>query len=216
VVWNGPVLARVDRARARAAVTPPDLPGLPGEGEHLVVWVGKMGVQDRVELVVEVAAAVVSAGRRDVRFVLVGDGERLGDLRADVRRRGLDPWVTFAGWVAEDAVFGYLAAADVGLDTSLQEEVTPVKALEYLAFGVPLAAFDLPETRRLAAGAAVLVSPGDVQELARAVTGLMDDRDRRRSLGSAGRRRVAESLSWEAQEASYLAAVGPPWVSAQA
>jgi glycosyltransferase involved in cell wall biosynthesis len=202
VVWNGPVLARVDVVRPS--------PELRGAEDHLVVWVGKMGVQDRVELVVEVAETVIHTwDRRDLRFVLIGDGERLEDVRALVRRRNLDPWVTFTGWVAEEIVFGYLATADAGIDTSLQEEVTPVKALEYMSFGLAFAAFDLSETRRLASDAAVFAPPGDVNALARALVDLIDDEPRRQGVGRAGRLRVEESLSWERQEAAYLAAVGP-------
>jgi glycosyltransferase involved in cell wall biosynthesis len=167
-------------------------------------------VQDRVELVVEVADTVIrSWDRGDVRFVLIGDGECLEDLRALVRRRGLDRWVTFTGWVPEETVFRYLATADAGIDTSLQEEVTPVKALEYMAFGLAFAAFDLPETRRLAGEAAVLATPGDVEALARSLLELIDDEQRREVLGREGHGRVRGSLSWERQEASYLAAVGP-------
>jgi len=202
VVWNGPVLARVDAARP--SVPPQDA------ARPLVVWVGKMGVQDRVDLVVEVADTLVrSWGRRDLGFVLIGDGECLDELRDLVRQRGLEDQVTFTGWVSEETVFGYLAAATAGLDTSLQVEVTPVKALEYMSFGLPFAAFDLAETRELAREAAVLVPPGDVDALARALAELMDDERRRAALGRAGRRRVEEALSWERQEASYLAAVGP-------
>ena len=203
VVWNGPVLARVDRVRPS--------PELRVTGERLVVWVGKMGVQDRAELVVEVADTVVQAwGRRDLRFVLIGDGECLEDLRALVRRRRLEDRVTFTGWVPEETVFGYLATADAGIDTSLQEEVTPVKALEYMSFGLAFAAFELSETRRLAGEAAAFAGPGDVDALARSLVELIDDEQRRQTLGRAGRRLVEESLSWERQEAAYLAAVGRP------
>lgn len=202
VVWNGPVLARVDAVRASPRSSD-------AEG-HLVVWVGKMGVQDRVELVVEVADRVVHGrGRDDIRFVLVGDGECLDDLRALVHGRSLDEHVGFTGWVPEETVFGHLAVADLGIDTSLQEEVTPVKAIEYMSFGLTFVAFDLPETRRLAEDAAVYVPPGDLDALADSVVGLIDEEPRRRELGTAGRRRVETTLSWESQEAAYLAAVGP-------
>ena len=55
----------------------------------------------------------------------------------------------------EATVFRHLASADLGVDTSLQEEVSPVKAMEYMAFGLPFVCFDLQESRRLAEGAAV-------------------------------------------------------------
>jgi glycosyltransferase involved in cell wall biosynthesis len=208
VVWNGPVLARVDAVRPS--------PVLRGAGDRLVVWVGKMGIQDRVDLVVDVADALIhAAGRRDLRFILIGDGECLENLRSDVRRRGLEPRVTFTGWVPEETVFSYLATAEAGIDTSLQHEVTPVKALEYMSFGLAFVAFDLPETRALAGDAALLAPAGDVEALGRLLAELIDDVPRRTALGLAGRRRVEGSLSWERQEASYLAVVGPSPQSAR-
>jgi glycosyltransferase involved in cell wall biosynthesis len=63
------------------------------------------------------------------------------------------------GWLPEEQVFGDMASSDVGLDTSLQAEVSPVKAMEYMASGLPLVSFDLPETRSIAEDAAVLVAP---------------------------------------------------------
>lgn len=202
VVVNGPVLARVESAR-------PD-PGLRPDGRRLVVWVGKMGLQDRVDLMLDLAATVVhELGRRDCAFVLVGDGECLDALKRRAGDLDLDEWVRFTGWVTEDVVFAHLASADLGVDTSLQEEVTPVKALEYMASGLPFACFDLPETRRLADGAAVLVPPADVATLARVVTDLLDDADTRARLAGVGRRAIRERLAWERQAPTYLEAVGP-------
>ena len=203
VVWNGPVLARVQPR--------PD-PGLTQDGRHLVVWAGKMGRQDRVDLVLDVAERVVRDERRDdCRFVLLGDGECLEELRAAVVTRHLEDVVCLPGWVTEDEVFRNLASATLGLDTSLQEEVSPVKAMEYMAHGLAFVCFDLPETRALAEGAAVLAPPGDVAALTDAVLSLLDDADGRRRLGEAGRRRVEEELGWEHQSEIYLRVMSPAW-----
>jgi glycosyltransferase involved in cell wall biosynthesis len=43
----------------------------------------------------------------------------------------------------------------------------------------------------------VLVRPGDVSEIARAIDGLLSDRGRLESLGEAARRTVREHFSWE-------------------
>ena len=204
VVRNGPVLARVDAARRR-----PVEPGST-DGRAVVVWVGKMGPQDRVDLVVRAAEELVlRRGRGDVRFVVLGDGECLEEVTALTRELGLDAHVDLTGWVDEATVFAWLAAADVGVDASLQEEVTPVKALEYMAFGLPFACFDLTETRALAPDAAALVEPGDLVALADALEGLLDDPRRRRLLGRRGRRAVESRLAWERQAPAYLAAVSP-------
>lgn len=201
VVGNGPRMAAVDAAR-------PD-PALRGGARHLLCWAGKMGRQDRVDLLVEAIAALVhERGRKDCRFVLLGDGECLDELRAQVDRLGLGEWVTFPGWVEESELFTHLATCDVGLDTTLQVEVSPVKAMEYMAFGVPVVAFDLPETAALVRGGGVLVAPGDVTRFVDTVAALLDDPARRAELGAEGRRLVAEEVCWERQAEAYLDVVG--------
>jgi glycosyltransferase involved in cell wall biosynthesis len=197
MLYNGPVLARLARAR-------PD-PELVADGRSLCCWIGSMGRQDRVDLVLDVAEQVVVTRRRsDVRFVLLGDGECLDELREKTRARGLTSCVELPGFVSEETVFTYLRTAALGIDSSLQEEVTPVKVLEYMASGLPVAAFDLPETRAVAQGAGILVGPGEVAALAQAVVDLLDDPARRTRLGAEGQRRVRERLSWERQREAYL------------
>jgi glycosyltransferase involved in cell wall biosynthesis len=200
VVRNGPVLQRIERAV--------DDPSLRGAHRYLVCWVGKMGKQDRVDLVLQVARDVVfSLGQRDCGFMLIGDGECLEELRSAATDLGLDPWVTFPGWLPENRVFDYLASADLGLDTSLQVEVTPVKAMEYMALRLPLVSFDLQETRRVAQDAGVFVTPGDTAAMAAEVVHLLSRPETRRRLGDVGRLRVSEELAWERQSQTYLAVV---------
>jgi glycosyltransferase involved in cell wall biosynthesis len=104
-------------------------------------------------------------------------------------------------------VFSYFATADLGLDASLQVEVSPVKAMEYMAFGLPLVCFDLQETRRIAVDAASFVAPADIDALARTIVALLDDPDARSRLGRVGRERVRDELAWECQTPVYLDAV---------
>jgi glycosyltransferase involved in cell wall biosynthesis len=201
IVRNGPVLARASSAE-------PD-PTLRGEHRYLVCWIGKMGRQDRVDLVVRAAERMVrELGRTDCGFVLLGDGECLDELRELTGELGLERWVRFPGWLPESEVFGYLATADLGIDTSLQVEVSPVKAMEYMALGLPLVCFDLQESRALADGAGRFVAAGDLDALVAAVADLLDDPVARKRLGEAGRRRITEELAWERQVPAYLEAVG--------
>jgi len=162
------VLSRIDRAAAA--------PALKRGAAHLCCWTGKMGRQDRLDLLLTVTDRLVhQLGRTDLHLAVLGDGECLGEMKTEVARLGLEPWVTFTGWVSEEEVFRYLATSDVGLDASLQIEVSPVKVMEYMGAGLPVVAFDLPETRTVAEGAAVLVAPGDVDALAGAVDALLDE-----------------------------------------
>ena len=197
IVGNGPVLSRV---RAAAADR-----GLRGQHKFLCCWIGMMGRQDHVDLLLRAVAHLVhDLGRTDCGFAVLGDGECLEEARAQSTRLGLQSWVDFPGWLPEAQVFSYLASADLGLDTSLQSEISPVKVLEYMAFGLPFVAFDVAETRVMGRGASVLVAPADVESYARQVVALLDDAVRRSEMGEIGRERVRADLAWERQSAAYL------------
>ncbi len=197
IVGNGPVLSRVHAAVAD--------PALRGQHKFLCCWIGMMGRQDHVDLLLRGVAHIVhDLGRTDCGFAVLGDGECLEEARALSARLDLGAWVDLPGWLPEEKVFRYLASADLGLDTSLQDEISPVKVLEYMAFGLPFVAFDVEETRVMGRDASVLVPTGDVESYARQVVTLLDDAVRRSEMGEVGRERVRADLAWERQSAAYL------------
>ena len=200
IVRNGPVLANVDRAA-------PD-PALRENSRMVACWTGMMGRQDRLDLLIDAIGELVhELGRTDCLFALVGDGEARAGAQQQVRRLDLERWVRFPGWVDEATLFRYLATADLGLDATLQGEVSPVKAVEYMAFGLPFVAFDLPETRRTGGDAAVFAPPGNVEALAAGIERLLRDDAERRARGERGRDRVERELAWDRQADVYVATI---------
>ena len=61
----------------------------------------------------------------------------------------------------------------------LNDLSTMNKSMEYMAFELPVVAFDLRETRVSAGDAAVYVKPNDVREYAQAIVELIDDEPKR-------------------------------------
>jgi glycosyltransferase involved in cell wall biosynthesis len=201
VIGNGPVLGRVAQAGGDDR--------LKHGRAYLCCWVGEIGRQDRVDLVIRSIHEVVRRlGRSDCQFVVIGDGECLEQAKSLARELDIRDWVDFPGFLPPHQVFRYLATADLGLDASLQSEVSPVKALEYMAFGLPLVSFDLPETRAITEGAAAYAPPGDVRAHARAIDALLRSPGCRQELGRAGRARVDTELAWEHQASRYLRVIG--------
>jgi glycosyltransferase involved in cell wall biosynthesis len=103
-----------------------------------------------------------------------------------------------------------LSTADVGVSPDplnpLNDVSTMNKTMEYMAFGLPVVAFDLVETRVSAGDAAVYADPASGPHgFAEALVHLLDDRESRLLMGKVGRERVEEQLAWEHQASAYLA-----------
>jgi len=74
---------------------------------------------------------------------------------------------------------------------------TFVKILEYMALGKPIVAFDLPETRHSAEGAALYARPNDAQDFAKKLSTLIANPRLRQSMGESGRLRVNSQMAWK-------------------
>lgn len=177
--------------------------------EHLVVWMGNMGPQDGVDDAVRAVGALVhELGRTDCRFVFIGKGEVLDDLHRLAERLGVADVVTFTGWICDEEAFRYLSSATIGLSADppgpLNNKSTMNKTLEYMAFGLPVVAHDLTETRFSAGESAVYSQTPDPVGLARCIDELLDDPARREAMGRIGRSRIEEGLSWPYQRQAYV------------
>jgi len=170
-----------------------------------------MGPQDGVDVVLAAADHIVHMlGRTDISFTLMGGGDCHAELVAERDRLGLQEFVELPGRVPDAYVAEVLSTADIGLSPDplnpLNDVSTMNKTMEYMAFGLPVVAFDLVETRVSAGDAAVYADPasgpvGFAEEL----VGLLDDPASRTLMGKLGRERVETQLAWAHQAPSYLA-----------
>ena len=176
----------------------------------LAAYIGVMGPQDGVDIVLRAADVIVvnKLGRTDIAFTLIGKGDCFDELVALRDELGLGGHVEFTGRAPDDLVRRIMSTADVGLSPDpknpLNDVSTMNKTMEYMAFELPVLAFDLRETRVSAGEAGVYVTPNDVSEYATALADLMDDEARRQRLGKLGRARVERHLAWNHQRRAYL------------
>ena len=177
--------------------------------KYLAAYIGVMGPQDGVDIVVRAADIVVhELGRDDIAFTLIGKGDCFDELVALRDELGLAGHVEFTGRASDELVGRILSTADVGLSPDpknpLNDLSTMNKTMEYMAFELPVVAFDLQETRVSAQDAAVYVTPNDVREYAEAIVELMDDEARRADMGKLGRTRVEHDLAWSHSAQAYI------------
>jgi asparagine synthase (glutamine-hydrolysing) len=168
---------------------------------------------DGLDLAVRAVAAVVHGtagvpGRDDCHFAFVGDGEERSNTEKLAVTLDVQDHVSFPGWSSMDVVHDYLATATLGMipdpKTSGVDKATVMKVMEYMAFEVPIVAFDVVETKVSAGDAGSYSSNNDPLELANAIRELLDDPARRANMGRVGRRRVEDALAWDHQVARYL------------
>lgn len=184
-------------------------PALRGNRRHLVVYLGVMGAQDGVDLLLDAASVIVHEFKRtDVQFALAGDGPHGAALRAHCSALNLDPFVTFHGYLTGEPLYRLLASADVGVCPDPPNAYNNIshmnKVADYMAFRLPVVMFDLEECRRIAGEAGDYAVGADAADFAHRIIALLDDPERRRRMGDLGRLRLEGSLAWETQAHTYL------------
>ena len=201
VVRNGPIADRFVRGEPDESLR---------RGRHfLCCYLGIMGPQDGVDLVVRLAKEVRATGRDDVQFAILGFGDELDNLRALAKELRVDDCVEFTGRADDAMVRAWLSTADVGIvpdpKTPFNDVSSMNKTVEYMAFGLPVLAFDLRETMATADAAGAFVPQPDAASFARVLLELLDDPERRAKMAAFGRDKFERELAWHDQATKYVA-----------
>jgi glycosyltransferase involved in cell wall biosynthesis len=203
VVRSGP---RLDKLH----VVPPD-PELKRGRRFLVGYVGVIGQQEGLDLLVEAVAHLTGPmGRDDIQFGIVGDGPQRAEIQALVTQKGLDDYFTFTGRAPDALMLSMLSTADVCVNpdraTPMNDLSTMNKVLEYMTLAKPIVQFDLHEGRVSAGEAALYARKNDPVDFAAKIVALLDDPEARARMGAAGRARILKEFSWDHSVPVLLAA----------
>ena len=172
------------------------------------MYAGTIGYVSGAEVVLETAARL--AGNRDVKFVFVGDGPLVENLKREARERCPGNAI-FVPFQDRSLLSEVQAAADVSLVTMNKGKghfSVPSKVLAYMAAGRPIVASvdDNTETaeqiRRANCG--MVVPAGDAQALSEAITRLHDSPELCAELGVNGRSYLEQNLNRKTGLEKYL------------
>lgn len=172
-------------------------PGLP-----LVGWIGRFTPIKAPDLFLN----CVRLGRDSfppARFVMVGGGELLSDCEQQIEQDGLHDSVALLGWQRD--LPNIYADLELVVCTSINEG-TPVALLEAMACAKAIVSTNVGGVRDLMAGSPTplagmelfengILVPRDVHLLAHAIRFLLDNPQRRRAMGQAGREFVRTRFS---------------------
>ena len=111
--------------------------GIPAS-DQLLTFVGRIGLEKNVDLLVEALAQVKTRG---ARLLIVGNGPYLPDLEKHIAALGIRDRVTFTGYLRGEDVAAAYAASDAFFFASLSETQGLVIA-EAMASGLPVVAVE--------------------------------------------------------------------------
>ena len=139
-----------------------------------------------------------------LRFLLVGSGSLHGEVEKRLKDEVATGRVIFTGAVGHDRVPGLLDACDilvaphVPLADGSEFFGSPTKIFEYMAMGKGIVASRLGQIGEVLADGdtALLVDPGNVDELRAAIVRLTDDEGLRKSLGARAREVAQREHTW--------------------
>ena len=170
--------------------------------EHVLIGItARIQPHRRFDLLWETAAAVVKAAPQ-ARFVLLGRGNATDTaalVQAPIERLGLRGHVLLPGYLYEPDYTQALRGLDVFLFLVPGSDGTCRAVREAMAMGLPVVATPrgmLPQILAPAADGALpgIVAREEPAALAAALLSLIDDRVRRRAMGSAARARVEREM----------------------
>jgi glycosyltransferase involved in cell wall biosynthesis len=168
-------------------------------------WVARKGILE----LLEAFAALPSAA---ATLHLAGDEDAQPGYAHRVRRRlqgrDLAGRVVRHGALPRESVAALYAAADAFVLPAFREPYGTVWG-EAMAFGLPVAGWRAGNLPYLADDGreGLLVAPGDVAALTRALAALAGDEALRRRLGEAGRRRALRRPTWDQSAEAFFGAI---------
>ena len=191
----------------------------------VVAFIGTFGLWHGAEVLAKAIARLYAQDRdwlakHQVHFLLIGDGQKMPQVRATIEGSGADAVCTLAGLVPQEQAALHLAAADILASPHVPNSDgtrffgSPTKLFEYMAMAKGIVASNLDQIGEvlspgLLAGAlpsdppeknspelAVLVKPGDVTDLIQGLRFLIERTDWRAHLGMMARIQALKKYTW--------------------
>ena len=136
----------------------------------------------------------------DAKFILLGEGPQLEELKTLVQDLKIEKNVEFKGWIKREEIPHYLADASIAIgplrSTNVTKNALPIKVLEYMAASLPILSQKdtLPNNILQQGENGYFVN--DVEELASKITQILENDENRIKMGEKSHKIVLE-YDWE-------------------
>jgi glycosyltransferase involved in cell wall biosynthesis len=155
-----------------------------------LIYVGRLCLEKGVLILLQALDTFVNEQhKRHFHLNIFGDGDEayITELQTFLHKKDLTSFVTFHGKVPQDELIQHYDRADVMLIPSIWQEPFGLVVAEAMARGLPVVASNIGGPAEIISHDVdgLLVEPGDVQDLATAITMLCESPTTRQRLGQA-------------------------------
>jgi glycosyltransferase involved in cell wall biosynthesis len=162
--------------------------------EQLILYVGNLDGYQRLDLLLD-ALPLALRTQNNAKFVLMS-GSPCAAFKAEVQRRGLTQQCLIIENPTFEQVKAMLAHGSLAVNSRISWSGFPIKLLNYMAAGLPIAAFAGAAQPVVNGITGILAAPGDAPALARAIRELLVDSAKAQSMGREARRLAQREYSW--------------------
>jgi glycosyltransferase involved in cell wall biosynthesis len=184
-----------------------------GFGDRPVIgYISNLGRREGIEHLLRATRLLIDRGI-DIACLVAGEGPERGRLTQLVTALGIDDAVLITGHVPNNEIEDYYALIDVfvvpRIDDRAARLVTPLKPLEAMAMGVPLAVSDLPALREIAEPGVrgMTFPPADPVSMAETLQTMIEDEGLRSRLANSARQWVIAERSLASNADRYRKAL---------
>jgi glycosyltransferase involved in cell wall biosynthesis len=144
------------------------------------------------------AAALVLKKRKDVNFILIGEGSQREELEELVRKLGISNNVKFIGKVSEEEMANYLASSDIYVSTSLSDAGISASTAEAMSCGIPVVITDFGDNSKwvIRGVNGFLFNLRDNKALAKYMLKLIENKKLRKSFGEINTKLIKEKNNY--------------------
>ena len=111
--------------------------------KKLVLFSGVMYKHRGIDVLLEAAPKVIEKVP-EAKFILLGDGDEMNEMKNIANQKKIAKNIIFTGWINRDKIPQELKNASIGIGplklTTVTKNALPIKVLEYMASGLPIIA----------------------------------------------------------------------------
>jgi glycosyltransferase involved in cell wall biosynthesis len=177
------------------------------EDKVVVGFIGTFGAWHGAEVLAEAYGKLLTEYpeyRDQVRLLLIGDGLKMPEVKANLNKYGVMDYAVLTGIVPQKEGAIHLAACDLLIASHVPTPDgskffgSPTKLFEYMAMGKGIVASNLDQIGEILehGRTAWMVTPGDADDLMRGIKHLVDHPKLRAELGKNARQEAVENYTW--------------------